>query len=343
MPPPPAPKPLADSTTTAAKPQPAVIQGPPEEEFWEKYNKRLEFPLSTVSSILLHVFVGALLVFVLVRLMNREEPPQVPLKLVEVGGLDDAGEGSAGSGGQEDPFIRADGDPITRQIESLSDPTKLPEVNDVKQTIKYLDPEGNLPVSNSNLAALADLDKKLRDKLLGSREGAGNEPGRGYDGTAGKGPGGKGADSTFGRNLRWVLRFKVTGGSDYIAQLRAMGAEILVTVPNTDPPKHILVKDLSNPTSHRIATDADTSALAQKIRFSDNRPSVVKEVAGVLGLDFTPKAFWAFFPKEVEQELERKEKNYRNRQPDQIEETIFRVTVRGGNYDVVVDDQKVKR
>lgn len=340
MPPPAAPGPVPDPKTTT-KPGPAVIEGPPEEEFWERYNKRLEFPLSTVSAVLLHVLVGAVLVFVLVRLMNRDEPPQVPLKLIEVAGLD--GEGSAGSGGVDDPFVKADGDPAKALLDSLSDPSKLPDVTDVKQTIKYLDPEGNLPASNSNIAALADLDKKLRDKLLGQREGSGTQKGTGHSGEAGKGPGGSGADSTIGRNLRWTLRFKVSSGQDYIEQLKAMGAEILVTVPGSDPPKRFLIKDLNNPTSHKVATDADENELARKIRFSDNRPSAVAEVSKALGLGFTPKSFWAFFPKSLEEDLERKEKNHRNRMPDQIEETVFRVTMRGGTYEVVVDEQSIKR
>ena len=53
-------------------------------------------------------------------------------------------------------------------------------------------------------------------------EGSGDEAGEGYDGSAGKGPGGSGADSTLGRNMRWVLRFKVTGGRDYLDQLKSM-------------------------------------------------------------------------------------------------------------------------
>ena len=42
-------------------------------------------------------------------------------------------------------------------------------------------------------------------------------------------------------------------------------------------------------------------------------------------------------------ELSRKEQNYRNRRAEDIEETVFRVVVRGGNYEIVVDDQTAKR
>lgn len=338
MPVPPASQPAAN-TQAAAKASPPVISGPPEEEFWERYNKRLEFPLSAVSAVLLHVLVGAVLVFILVRLMDKEDRSEATLKLIEVGGLDDIGDGSAGSGGIEDPFVKAEGDPATDLLKSLTDPSKMPEVDDVKQTIKYLDPEGNLPISNSNVAAYADLDKKVRDKLLGGREGAGDQKGRGYDGSAGKGPGGTGADSTFGRNLRWTLRFKVGSGRDYLNQLKAMGAEILVPIPGTE--KCMVITDIDNP-NPRLASEDDFRRLSKKIKFSDSRPSAVREVGQALALDFTPKSFWAFFPKSVEEELDRKEKNYRNRRPEDIAETVFRVTMRGGSYEIVVDEQKVK-
>ncbi|MBN9524078.1 hypothetical protein J0H58_37135, partial [bacterium] len=92
----------------APKPPPSPdreFRGPPEEEFWARYNRRLEFPLSTVTAVLLHVAVGAVLVFVLVRLMDKEgDKSGVPVKLIDVGGMDDAGDGSAGSGGSLDPL-----------------------------------------------------------------------------------------------------------------------------------------------------------------------------------------------------------------------------------------------
>jgi hypothetical protein len=289
------------------------------------------------------VGIGALLVFILYQMSLREDRSDVPLKLIEVGGLDDFGDGSAGSGGEEDPFIKADGDPVKSLLDSVPDPNKLSEIrDDIRQTIKYIDPTtGNLPISDANALAYKSLEESVRKKLLGVRQGSGDEQGTGFDGSAGKGPGGTGADSTFGRNLRWTLRFKVTSGRDYLTQLKAMGAEILVPVPGSD--KCVLIKDIDNPSNQRVATDDDFRQLAQKIKFSDSRASAVRDVALALGLDFTPKQFWAFFPKHVEEELDRKEKNHRNRRAEEIEETVFTVTIRGGTYEVVVYDQKFKR
>jgi hypothetical protein len=320
------------------------VEGPPDEEFWDRYNKRLEFPLSTVAAVLFHVVVAVGLAYALLALENTEDRSGVPVKLVNLTGLDEVGEGSAGSGGVEDPFVKADGDPLKSAVDSLVDPSKLPEVREqLRNTIKYIDPTGNLPISDANAAAYNNLNEKVREKLLGARQGSGAEKGSGFDGTKGKGPGGTGADSTLGRNMRWVLRFKVSSGHDYLAQLRMMHAEVLVPIPGSE--KCVLVQDLDRPDEHKTATDDDMKRLADKIKFSDSRPSAVRDVIAALKLDISPppSQFWAFFPKDIEDELSRKEKNYRNRQPDSIEETIFRIAVRGGSYEIVVDEQKVKR
>lgn len=332
------------STQTPTKPAPEpdpTPAGPPEEEFWERYNKRLEFPLSTVSAVLIHVLVAAALIFILVRLMDRETDKNLPLKLVDVGGLDDAGDGSAGSGGVNDPLAIANSDPFKAISEVLPDPSQLPQVKE--NVRKLLEFDGNLPISDVNAAAYSTLDEALRKKMLGvgAQKGDGPGTGKGYDGTKGSGPGGTGADSSRARSLRWVLRFRTTDGRDYLNQLSAMGAEILVPVP-PDNSKCLIVTDIRNP-KPRMATDADFTRLAGQIKFSDTRRDSVKGVTEVLGVDFTPKSFWAFFPKGLEDELDRKERAYRNRRPEDIEETIFRVTVRGGSYEVIVDDQTAKR
>jgi hypothetical protein len=333
-----------DSETGAEEAE--ASEGPPEEEFWDKYNRRMEFPLSTVAAVFLHVLVGALLVYILVGLMDSgEDRSNPPLQLMQVGGLDDAGEGSAGSGGQPDPDIVRDVDPFKAAQAVLPTPEALKEAKENLQKFVMDDPSGKLPISAPNAAAYSQLDESLRKKLLGvgAQKGEGNQPGKGFDGTSGAGPGGTGADSTRARGLRWVLRFRVApGGNDYLDQLKAMGAEILV--PLTSDKDCLIVPDLSAKTP-RVATDADFKRLAGKIQFSDNRKPMVREVLDALGIKVAvqPKAFWAFFPKEVEEDLARKEKAYRNRRAEDIEETVFRVTIRGGSYEVVVDDQVIKR
>ena len=284
------------------------FDGPPEEEFWDRYNRRMEFPLATVAAVFVHVVVGAVLVYVLVGLMDSgEDRSNPPLQLVAVGGLDDAGDGSAGSGGQADPDIVRDVDPFKAAKEVLP---SVQALNDAKENIQKIvldDPNGKLPIAAPNAAAYSQLDDSIRKKLLGvgAQKGDGSQPGKGFDGTAGAGPGGTGADSTRARGLRWVLRFRVAGGKDYVDQLRAMGAEILVPLPPDDK-KCILIRDLNKPVGNgrRRASEADLKRLGGKIQFSDTRREPVREVIAALGVNVTgqPKSFWAFFPRELEDE-----------------------------------------
>lgn len=319
----------------------ATAEGPPEEEFWEKYNGRLEFPLGTVASVFLHILVFAVVVFGLFGLMNDEDRTNPPLQLLQVGGLDDFGEGSAGSGG-DDADRELNVDPYSGVRETFATPQALADAKAELQKIALDDPTGKTPIAPPNVAAYEKLDKTLREKLLGGRKGSGNQAGKGDDGTAGAGPGGTGADSTRARGLRWVLRFRITGGRDYLDQLRAMGAEILVPLP-PDNKKCLIIRDLASP-SPATATDADLNRLAGKIQFSDNRAQPVREVLEALRVNPpTAKAFWAFFPKDVEEQLARKEKGYRNRRAEDIEETVFQVTIRGGSFEMVVVDQVIKK
>ena len=345
--PPTAPNPKDDASLGARVEEAEPIVGPPEEtDLWERYNKRMEFPLATVAAVFLHVVVGAALVYVLVGLMDSGEDRSNPkLQLIAVGGMDDAGDGSAGSGGRENPDIVKDVDPFQGVKDVLPTPESLADAKADIQKAVLPDATGNLPISAPNAAAFSQLDDAVRKKLLGvgSNQGSGPGAGKGNDGTLGAGPGGTGADSTRARGLRWVLRFRVASGRDYLDQLKAMGAEILIPIP-PDGKKCVLIRDLNAP-AQKTADDADLKRLAGKIQFSDPRPDQVRDVCAALDIKLPapPKTFWAFFPKGLEEELARKETGYRNRRAEDIEETIFRVVVRGGSYELVVDEQRAKK
>jgi hypothetical protein len=314
----------------------------PEEEFWEQYSKRLEFPLATVSTVLIHVLVAALLVLTLTVLMKHEDRSGVPVKLVpEMGGLDDEGSGQAGSGGQNDPL--REGKPIeAAQADALPSPIDL---NNIKQDLRKSiidDASGDTPIADANAKAYSELDKALLDKLMnpGARKGEGPGKGTGADGSAGAGPGGVGASSSRARSLRWVMKFRTN--NDYVAQLAALGAELLIPLP--DGRTCLYFSDLKDPKSRRqISLDEVGRIAKNRLQFGDSRPSSVREVCDALGVTEPAKSVWAFFPKGLEEQLAQKEIGYRNRRPDDIEETKFRVIVRGGSYDIVVDDQTAKR
>ena len=341
------PAPTPEELDGNVPPDPTQIpDAPPEEEFWQRYNKRLEFPIATVAAVLLHLTVAACLVFFFLGYFGKNaDKSGVPVSLVpDMGGLDDEGTGSAGSGGITDPLKEAKSTSLEEQLKVLPDPSQLPVIKDnIKDSLKY-DNEGNIPVSDYNAPAYAAVDKTLADKLLGigAKKGSGPGAGSGDDGTKGTGPGGTGVNSSRARSLRWVMRFRTNSGDDYITQLAAMGAVILVPLPPENK-QCLYFTNLKNFSEKKMCTDDDLRKLAGQIKFSDTRPDSVRAVCDVLGVKENAKSFWAFFPKGLEDEVSKKEIGYRNRRPEDIEETIFRVIVRGGSYEIIVDDQTPKR
>ncbi|MBN9523723.1 hypothetical protein J0H58_35290 [bacterium] len=314
--------------------------GPPDEEFWERYNRRSEFPLSAVAAVLLHVAVGALLVVLLVNLTDKaNDRAGVSVTLIDPTGLDESGDGAPGSR-TADALV--DGENAFDQATKAILPT--PEALQKAMVRSYAldDPTIDLPVAPSNVAAFLLMDESFRKRMLGGPSGTGPGDGKGTSGATGTGPGGTGADSTRARSLRWVLRFSTVDGHDYVAQLAAMGATVLVPLP-PDNKQFLYFPDLRNPTTRRPATDADLRRLADQIKFSDTRPASVAGVCAALGVREPARLFWAFFPRSLEDELARMETGYRNRRAEDIEETVFRVTVRGGAYEVVVHDQTARR
>lgn len=319
----------------------------PREDFWQRYNARQEFPISTAIAFLLHLLMLVIIIYGFFRLMNRgEDRSTVPTRVIDVlGGDDDFGEGMAGSGGTESPLMVENRNPLDAFKQVLPDPQALPEIKEsLRREIAVSDPTSEpLAISDQNAVAFAMAEKTLRDKLLGvgGKPGAGPNPGSGDTGVSGTGEG-RGADSTRARSFRWTLRFRTTSGRDYVNQVKALGAIIAFPIPPGEE-KLLIIDDLSNPTQRHVASDEEISRLASWLKFSDVRPHTVQDVGQALRLDFTPRSFWAFFPKSLEEDLARKERSFRNRRPEDIDETIFQVTIREGGYNIVVVEQTAKR
>jgi hypothetical protein len=60
-----------------------------------------------------------------------------------------------------------------------------------------------------------------------------------------------------------------------------------------------------------------------------------------MGLDFVPDRIYALFPRNVEEELLKKELAFKNKTEDQIIETRFQVLMRGDSYTVIVTNQRL--
>ena len=329
---------------TATKPKDEVVlDAPPETAFWKRYNDRLEMPTSVVGSIFAHVALVCVLIFVLFRLMNGPQKPIIPIMAVD--GFDESGVGSAGSGGVPEPVARGMSAPTPEDFAKQKLPSTLPEVKkNIEDIIKTDAPDSDIKVPDSEAAALASLDQALRDKMLGigQQKGDGTSTGSGATGQVGSGPGGFGADSTRARSMRWVMRFQVTDGRDYLRQLSILKATLLVPVPPANK-EMMIFKDLITGSPNRLATAGEIDELSRQMRFCDITSKAVDQIAREFRLNFTPQSFFAFFPKDLEAKLAKDEENFRGRKAKDIEETIFAVSVRDGSYDIRIVDQTPKK
>ena len=163
---------------------------PPEEKFWHHYSPHHEFPLSSITSVALHILAVVLLavigwVLIKLGLADENKPPDVHAVIVEDaggGGSKTGVQGGKGAGGN--PLPAEDVGPSTEEapkedvqikdIDVKVDPLKLPEIKD---------DQGRQIVQKSNDAVkrLGALDADARSKLFGSV----GDKGQGGSGTGG--------------------------------------------------------------------------------------------------------------------------------------------------------------
>jgi len=293
---------------------------PPDEKFWQSYSKHGEFPLSTVGSIAVHVLVFGFLALLLHFEMNSKDNASVPIRIVSI----------SDTVGQDERF----GDPtgpekIENPAERPLDPEKAnaPTLSTPKTVVPKWTP--NLDPEAPNSFAFEEQARRSNDLK--------NQMAKGVERTFAKGkdPGPTGT-ITAKRLNRWTLRFNTKNGRDYLAQLDSVGAILLIPQP-PDWKSSKIIRDLKTPNAGK---EEDLTQFAQ-MQFTDTRPDSVRDVAQALGLDFTPQYFTAFFPREFEEDLARKEKAYRDRKEDDIAQTIFQVVVRNGKPEITVVEQRL--
>jgi hypothetical protein len=324
----------------------------PDEEFWEKYNDRLEFPLSAVAAVFLHVAVALFLFLLLPYLSAKTDDSPVPIKFVDVGGDDPDGAGSEGSGGDE--IVGISSEPIDPSLDNQPKDRDVPnpEANPTQPTLS--DP---LKPTTANKNSVFTAAK--------NNPGKGNAGGTGGEGRKGTGPGGFGNDATRARQenwSRWVISFSTFEGDgrDYLNQLGAFGATLLV--PRPGGTEYLVYDDILHHLNFRVLSVPDAEKSYSRgggyVWFSEDpakypdagRKSksfrTIGDVARALKLDFTPEKFWAVFPKEVDQMLAdrenafiarvRAETQFTNLSVDDIQTTVFAVDRQSGGKQVDV-------
>jgi hypothetical protein len=199
----------------------------------------------------------------------------------------------------------------------------------------------DITIPDATAAGLASLDKALRDAILGRNPGAGDGKGTGTSGQSGTGKGGIGADDSVARSMRWVMRFDIQNGQDYLRQLSVLKATLLIPIPPENR-QMIIVTDLSSGSPNRIATEQEVNDLARQMRFCDINAKAVSEIGMAFKLNFSPACIFAFFPKQLEERLAQDEVAFNGRKAKDIAETIFKITVTGDSYTIKVIEQTLR-
>jgi hypothetical protein len=278
---------------------------PPDEKFWQKYSPHYEFPLSSIGSVAMHI--GFLLVFILLLwlLAKMTVSDKTPVPMTEMAITGD-GDGPGKVGGEGAP------------LEERGDPK-------VQRTPQRLAPQAELP-------GLV---------LTPPRKSAGGE-GDGPHAGKGPGPSGSGANaegdgpaSSGSRSKRWELIFRTQDGKDYLAQLAAMKATLVIPTP----PNWNVYKMYKNLHQEKPAGVAFSRDELPGLYFVDDAADSAGKIAAALGLDYSPPLFIAFFPKDIEDQLAAKERTYRGLSEDRIASTKFKILMRDGKPTITVVDQ----
>jgi hypothetical protein len=262
-----------DHKAPASNNAPRPLLVPPEEQFWKRYSPHHEFPLSSATSVALHVLgLGILLVLAYVLWSNRAQPPaDVPqmdvvlpesADLMNPGGTkvtkERAGGGRGGRGGKDEKggeedvgdekkTEEASGNPYA---ETLEDPAQPPPPVPVGSNLPTKDGtrtivDGDVPKELGNMAkksyrvlARRGTPKKSKPSK-DSGGGAGGDKGRGRDSKyrdSGRG-GGRGnlEQVRAQRQLRWKVLFSTSSGRDYQDQLYALRAILVIAEPKPGP------------------------------------------------------------------------------------------------------------
>ncbi len=318
-----------------------------------RYSPHHEFPLSTVTSVALHMLVIGLLIIggILIAKLNWggdvKPPPADAVAMEPAGGgggnPNGVGTGPGDGGGDPDapdaPLADPD-DPVQyspkreKLQEARKEALKLDEFPDEQG--KRLIEEGGQAVDKI-LNLKVDIRKKLNAGIAGKGKGGsgsgGSEGGgRGTGSGDAVGPGTGNADRAK-RPLRWTLLFNTRDGHDYRKQLQAFGAFLAVPDPK-DPDGYLVIRDLEHP-----KPAAEDIAKIERIYWIDDKPQSVRSLSSALGMP-PPPHFIVFFPAEFEEKLLRLELNYRGKKENEINETRFEVRRFEGTYEPYVISQR---
>jgi hypothetical protein len=338
-----------------ATPSKSRLLTPPEEQFWQRYSPHHEFPLSSATSIALHILAIALLALLgwwIAKMTTGDKTALSDVPVVVTPG--DGGGSGPGPGGDQGgqgsgQDIEETGPKSDVQSKPQVEPPrpKLPREDGTPlsplppaapdEEARRLIAEGQASVNESRR-----LDEETRRKLKEAL-GRGGRPGRGKSMRDGDGPGGPGIgtiEERVERMGRWVMVFETYSGDDYAQQLAGLDAIVAVPMRSGGKVSYAIIHDL-NARPARLDRDQDLAEI-KRVWWEDTKRESIAPLCLALGIRPAPDHLIAFFPESLERKLLKLELQHRALREDQIKETRFKVRKTANGYEPVVIDQKAK-
>jgi hypothetical protein len=317
-----------------------------EEAFWRRYSPHHELPLSSATSVALHVLaLSALIVagWFVANLLDKSKLEVDTLEMATLagGGGSRQGEGIAAGdrpavGGMEnvdnskEEQAKPSGSVPPNLVEKLPILDRLDVIFDENQNGRTIDQ------ANEAVQRLSKLSKDARDKLfkaIGPGKGLGG-PGKDGGKDIGKdkgdgpltGPGKGRFHRRWERVLRWVMKFNTLNGNDYRRQLAGLDAVLAFPQPDGS---YMVYRDLKQrPIKGKVE---DISSIKQ-IFWVDEKMDSIHSLAQAMDVPVPDGPIVAFFPEKLEAELLRKELSYRNKKEEDIHSTTFQIRLIGGTF-----------
>jgi hypothetical protein len=327
----------------------------PQAQFWKRYSPRHEFSFSSAISIAVHGAVLLLLLFasyLAVRLKLAEDTKPLLLETLAVQG-DPERIASAGQGGpdQEPAQFQERAPAPQRDNAEQSRPRKpdsasLLTPKAVEIQIRPRDPSRALESGGTSVQTdLADVRRRAQeefDRVLAREKGdrsaadAGSLGRTGGPGAGPRGPsGGRAGTIEQIRRTRWRLILNTEDGRDYLRQLHALGAILVIPQPDGE---FRIIRDLAHPESGK----AEHLKQLPDFYWLDTEPRSKRSLSMALGLQTEPEYFVVFLPKSLENELLKKELQHSGVGEDRIKETHFQLRWRHDKYDLMVVYQALR-
>ncbi len=350
-------QPTSPTAPGAASSRDGKPLSPPEDAFWQIYSPHYEFPLSSIASVALHVLAAVTLFVILTYFIENDHTPAPPIEAVKVSGIGDQETLIPGTGpGPGDPGVGGvmgaeTGDldvPPELQNPNLSPVELQKPIENIREWVPELSPSDIAKYQTTEASErFRGLQEDMQQKMAkGVAQGYNPQDQGTGSATSGSGSGGGGSGDgnppppavRTKRLLRWTIEFNTNDGRDYLRQLAVMKATLVFETPQG---QLWVVDNLGgNPSQHE--EDRGYLETNGRMRFIDDNPRAVAEIAQSLRLSFRPPRLFAFFPLEIEKELTRKELSHRNRREEDIIETRFKVLVRGGRPEIRVVYQRAR-